>query len=85
MGGLRWLLVPSLEHVEHIRLDPATEKTRICEVWSANPNLVRDAAAECGSLEVFQQIGASRRVSHGPLYALVPSDVGATGLVLSGD
>ena len=74
-GFLRWLLVPSLERIERFSpdpSDPAEEKQRVQAFWSANPNMGRDSAAAPGTREFFQEIDASRRQSHWPLYDLVP-------------
>jgi SAM-dependent methyltransferase len=74
LAFLRWLLVPSLEGVELFDADPATERHRIRQFWSQNPNLISHSQAERGSLRFFREIDQAREATHWPLYELVPFD-----------
>jgi SAM-dependent methyltransferase len=71
---LKWLLVPSLVGVDQFEADPSTERHRIRQFWSENPNLAFESSADRGSLQFFQEIDTARHATHWPLYELVPFD-----------
>jgi ubiquinone/menaquinone biosynthesis C-methylase UbiE len=72
LNFVRWMFVPSLDGVEEFEADPSTERRRIRQFWSENPNLSRESNAQRGSERFFQEVDASRHSTHWPLYELVP-------------